>query len=280
MTIYSFDLVVFLTALFAGLLGSMTGLGGGVILVPVLVIGLHTDIHYAAGASLVSVIATSSAAAVAYVRDGYSNVRIAMFLEIATTCGALLGAYLAGSLDPSWTACIFGAVLIYSATSSFLPAADKKLSLSEAVGISKYLSLTGSYREDEEQVYSYAAHRPLAGFAVMAVAGGLSGLLGIGSGALKVLAMDRVMGLPIKVSTTTSNFMIGVTACASAGIYLKRGYVDPVLSMPVVLGVVAGSFLGARLLPRTKSKRLKQIFAIVMLVVAAELIYKGLTGEI
>lgn len=280
MTIFSFDLAIFLTSLFAGLLGSLTGLGGAVILVPVLVMGFHTDIHYAAGASLVSVIATSSAAAVAYVRDGYSNVRIAMFLEIATTCGALLGAYLAGSLDASLVACIFGLVLIYSAVSCVMPARPAGKTEAQASGLSRYLDLSGSYHEDEEKVYTYAARRPLSGFAMMALAGGLSGLLGIGSGAMKVLAMDKIMGLPIKVSTTTSNFMIGVTACASAGIYLKRGYVDPVLSMPVVLGVVLGSFLGARILPKTNSKRLRQIFAAVMFVVAAEMIYKGLTGEI
>jgi uncharacterized protein len=280
MTIFSFDLAIFLTSLFAGLVGSLTGLGGAVILVPVLVMGFHTDIHYAAGASLVSVIATSSAAAVAYVRDGYSNVRIAMFLEIATTCGALAGAYLAGSLDGSMVSCIFGLVLIYSAVSCIMPAKTSRDPQAQFSGLSRYLDLSGSYREDEQKVYTYAARRPLSGFAMMALAGGLSGLLGIGSGAMKVLAMDKIMGLPIKVSTTTSNFMIGVTACASAGIYLKRGYVDPVLSMPVVLGVVLGSFLGARILPKTNSKRLRAIFAAVMFVVAAEMIYKGLTGEI
>lgn len=266
----------------AGCLGALTGLGGGVILVPVLVLGFHCDIHYAAGASLISVIATSSGAAAAFLKEGFSNVRIAMFLEIATTCGALLGAHLAGILNASLIAVIFGLVMAYSAMGAFFPAKAAADGSKCKVGkLAEFFRLQGQYREAGDlasPAISYQAGHVGFGFALMSVAGALSGLLGIGSGALKVLAMDRVMGLPIKVSTTTSNFMIGVTAAASAGVYLRRGYVDPALAMPVMLGVLAGSFVGARLLPRAKSLTLRHLFGLVLLLVALEMIYKGVCG--
>lgn len=285
MTILSFDLGIFLVSCLAGLIGALSGLGGGIILVPVLVLLFGVDIHYAAGASLVSVIATSSASAAAYLRDGFSNVRIAMFLEIATTCGATLGAYLAGKMDASILAFLFGLMLIYSALSG-LSKKPHPISPVPVGALSRYFDLSGHYVEGSVQapgdnkIVQYGASHAGWGFLLMAFAGGLSGLLGIGSGALKVLAMDRVMSLPLKVSTTTSNFMIGVTACASAGVYLKRGYLDPVLSMPVVLGVVLGSLLGARILPRVSVNVLRKIFAVVMLLVAIELIYKSMTGAL
>jgi len=278
MTIFGFDGYIFLVSLLAGLLGALSGLGGGVVLVPVLVLAFGVDIHYAAGASLVSVIATSTASASAYLRDGFSNVKIAMFLEIATTLGAMFGAYLAGRVDGSVIAVIFGLILIYSALAGLGKHAEH-VHADTTTPIARYLGLKGTYPEAFEQK-PYAANHAGWGFAMMSVAGALSGLLGVGSGALKVLAMDRIMGLPIKVSTTTSNFMIGVTACASAGVYLRRGYIDPVLSMPVVLGVVIGSLAGARLLPHIRARELRLVFAFVMLVVAVELIYKGLTGAI
>lgn len=294
MTVLVFSALVLLVSGAAGCLGALTGLGGGVILVPVLVLLFNCDIHYAAGASLISVIATSSGAAAAFLKEGFSNVRVAMFLEVATTCGALLGAHLAGALNASVIAIIFGLVMAYSALGAFLePAAEgpKGPHLEREDPISKFLRLEGHFPDLEWQApgepgaehlagnqHYYRANNVVWGFLLMSVAGAISGLLGIGSGALKVLAMDRVMGLPIKVSTTTSNFMIGVTAAASAGVYLRRGYVDPALSMPVMLGVLAGSFLGARLLPKAKSKTLRRLFGSVMLLVALEMIYKGACG--
>jgi uncharacterized membrane protein YfcA len=270
--------LIFIVCIAAGLIGALTGLGGGVVLVPVLVLAFGCDIHYAAGASLISVIATSSGAAAAYLRDGYSNLRIAMFLELATTCGAILGAYLAGRINANIISIVFGLVLILSAITS-LGNKDVDASGLTRDKLSRFLKLEGDYPEGGRSI-SYWATRVVPGFGVMFVAGGLSGFLGIGSGALKVLAMDQLMALPLKVSTTTSNLMIGVTAAASSGVYFKRGYVDPALAAPVVLGVVAGSVLGARILPRIKSAVLRKVFVGILLIAAVEMIVKGLGGAL
>ncbi len=275
MNILVFTLLIGLGSCAAGLLGALTGLGGGVVLVPLLTLVFHVDIRYAAGASLISVIATSSGAAAAYVKEGYSNIRIGMFLEIATTIGAVAGAFIAAKVSTNAIAVVFGLVLLYSAYLSI-----KKRSDREAGGpvdpIAERLRLDGSYPTPEGKQSYHVNNVPL-GFGFMFVAGGLSGLLGIGSGAVKVLAMDQVMGIPFKVSTTTSNFMIGVTAAASAGIYLSRGYVDPGLAMPVMLGVLLGSLLGARLLIHTQVRPLRLVFGLVILALAIEMIFNGLT---
>jgi len=260
----------------AGLLGSLTGLGGGVIIVPLLTLVFGVDIHYALGASLISVIATSSGAASAYVREGYTNMRIAMFLEIATTIGAVIGASLTAVLPPGIIAAIFGAALIYSA---YLTSHPPK-SAAECVPdrLTAKLRMNGSYPTPEGPK-AYNVCNVAGGFGLMTVAGALSGLLGIGSGALKVLAMDRIMCVPFKVSTTTSNFMIGVTAAASAGVYLGNGYVEPALVMPVVLGVLPGSMLGSRILPTAQLKVLRMIFTVAILALGIEMIYNGFTGR-
>ncbi len=228
MTVLLFTSLVWITSLLAGFLGALTGLGGGVVLVPALALVFGVDIRYAIGTSLVSVIATSSGAAAAYVKEGYSNVRIGMLLEIATTLGALAGALLATHVSTQTIAIVFGLVLIYSAYQSFLE----------------------------------------------------TGLLGIGSGAVKVIVMDRAMRIPFKVSTTTSNFMIGVTAAASAGVYLSRGYIDPGLAMPVVLGVLTGSLLGTRVLVRSRVRTLRRVFASVIFLLALEMLFNGFTGRL
>jgi uncharacterized membrane protein YfcA len=222
MSVLFFSLAVFGTSLLAGFLGAMTGLGGGVVIIPALCLLFKVDIHYALGASLVSVIATSSGAAAAYVREGFSNIRIGMFLEVATTLGALLGAYLTAKVTGNWIGIIFGLVLLYSAWASLHKLQDVPQS-SKPDPLALRLRLQGSFPENGVQHEYVASHVPAA-FGIMFGAGTLSGLLGIGSGAVKVLAMDYAMKLPFKVSTTTSNFMIGVTAAASAGIYLSRGY--------------------------------------------------------
>jgi uncharacterized protein len=273
-----FTILVGLGSCTAGFLGALTGLGGGVVLVPLLTLVFKVDIRYAVGASLVSVIATSSGAAAAYLREGFSNIRIGMFLEIATTLGALFGAFLAAIVSTKAIGVVFGLVLLYSGLlSSRMPADashDKPPDpLATRLGMNgTYPSLTGPKQ--------YNVHRVPAGFSLMFGAGALSGLLGIGSGAVKVLAMDHAMGIPFKVSTTTSNFMIGVTAAASAGVYLSRGYIDPGLSMPVMLGVLAGSLLGARVLARTKTRQLRWIFGVVIVALGAEMIYGALTGKV
>ncbi len=245
MNVLEFTALVWTGSVIAGLLGSLTGLGGGVVLVPLLTLFFKVDIRYAVGASLVSVIATSSGAAAAYVKEGFSNIRIGMFLEIATTVGALLGAFLATRVSGSAIATIFGLVLLYSAYLAGRP-----------------------------------PHRVPMGFSLMFGAGALSGLLGIGSGAVKVLAMDQAMRIPFKVSTTTSNFMIGVTAAASAGIYLNRGYIDPGLAMPVMLGVLTGSLIGTRILVKAETKSLRLVFSAIILLLGAQMLYNGVAGRI
>jgi len=265
-------------AVAAGLLGALTGLGGGVVITPAMVLLLGIDLHYAMGAALMSVIATSSGAAAAYVREGFSNIRIGMFLEIATTIGAVCGATLAAIVSPAFLGVVFGVVLLHSAWVSTRghPAARAGQT---ADRLAEKLRMNGSFPTPEGQ-RSYQVSHVKTGFGLMFVAGAVSGLLGIGSGALKVVAMDRAMRIPFKVSTTTSNFMIGVTAAASAGIYLGRGYIDPGLTMPVVLGVLGGSILGARILPGAPTKTLRLIFAVVVAVLAIEMIYSALTGKL
>ena len=278
MTILVFTGVVAIVAFAAGFLGSLTGLGGGVVLVPLLTIFFHVDIRYAIGASLVSVIATSSGAAAAYVKEGISNIRIGMFLEIATTAGALLGAFLATRIPTSALAVIFGLVLLYSAYLSRKPRPPAQRNLPPDP-LATRLRLNGSFPDKEGQ-RSYNVQNVPTGFSLMFGAGTLSGLLGIGSGAVKVLAMDQAMRIPFKVSTTTSNFMIGVTAAASAGVYLSRGYIDPGLAMPVMLGVLAGSLFGTRVLVKAETKSLRLIFSLVILVLGLQMLYNGFWGKI
>jgi len=278
MNVLEFTFLVCIGSVLAGLLGSLTGLGGGVVLVPLLTIFFKVDLHYAIGASLVSVIATSSGAAAAYVKEGFSNIRIGMFLEIATTLGALLGAFLTAKVPASAIAVIFGSVLLYSAYVS-RRTRPRSLGADPPDPLATRLRLNGSF-PTTEGVRHYNVYNVPTGFGLMFGAGALSGLLGIGSGAVKVLAMDQAMRVPFKVSTTTSNFMIGVTAAASAGIYLSRGYIDPGLAMPVMLGVLAGSLVGTRLLVKTETARLRLVFSIVIVLLALQMIYQGLAGRI
>lgn len=279
MTVIFFTLLVLVCAFLAGLLGSMTGLGGGVVIIPALTLIFHVDIRYAIGASLISVIATSSGAAAAYVKEGISNIRLGMFLEIATTIGAVGGAFVAIYAPTQLIAVLFGIILIISAGLSL----TKKQEVPHPVyagRISKFLSLNSTYPDSAGKLIPYGPVNIPGGFMLMALAGVISGLLGIGSGALKVIAMDNIMKIPFKVSTTTSNFMIGVTAAASAGIYLSRGYVDPGLAMPVVIGVLLGAFAGSKLLVKLNTKFLRVLFAIVITALAVQMIYKGLAGQL
>src|ERR1700754_1977676 len=278
MTILLFTCILFLGALVAGLLGSLTGLGGGVVLIPLLTLVFKVDIHYAIGTSLISVIATSSGAAAAYVREGITNIRLGMFLELATVFGAIGGACLAVYLSTSFIAILFGLILILSAIISFAKLSDP-VSAGEGSPLSRRLRLNSSYPTPEGEK-PYIVKNVAGGFVMMNIAGIISGLLGIGSGALKVVAMDNIMRIPFKVSTTTSNFMIGVTAAASVGVYLKRGYIDPGLSMPVMLGVLLGAFAGSRLLTKVRTASLKILFGLVILVLAAEMMYSGFTHKI
>ena len=280
MSLHLFTALIFAGSLLAGLLGALTGLGGGVVLVPMLTLLFHVDIRYAIGASLISVIATSSGSAAAYVREGFSSVRIGMFLEVATTFGAIFGAWLATFVHTRWLAIIFGVVLLYSAFLSWQQRRHPVVASEKINPWSDKLRLSGTYPAPGGDLKAYRVDNISAGWGMMFVAGSLSGLLGIGSGAVKVLAMDRVMKIPFKVSTTTSNFMIGVTAAASAGIYLHRGYVDPGLAFPVMLGVLSGSLIGARFLAKARVSLLRSIFTGVVLALGIEMMINGYLGKL
>jgi uncharacterized protein len=276
MTVAEFTPIVAAASLLAGLLGSLTGLGGGVIVTPVLTLFLGVDLRYAMGASLISAIASSSGAAASYVRDGYSNIRIGMFLEIATTLGALTGAFLNTHISASALSIVFGLVLLQSAWQT-MGARKQAKNPPPDDPLSETLKLNSSF-SDNGKARDYKVHRVKTGFGLMFGAGTLSGLLGIGSGSLKVIAMDQAMRIPFKVSTATSNFMIGVTAAASASVYLSRGYINPGIVMPVMLGVLAGSLLGARLLSRLPVVLLRRVFAVVVGVMAIQMIVQGIRG--
>jgi uncharacterized membrane protein YfcA len=278
MTLLIFSVTLFLIACIAGMLGALTGLGGGILLIPVLVLLFHIDIHYAMGTSLISVIATSSGSSIAYLREGYTNLRIAMFLEIGAVIGAFIGALSISIFPTNIIAIIFGFVLIFSAYLSLRNKMElEQNTLSHPWAIK--LKLDGTYPTPEGNKSYKVQNVPLA-LGIMTVAGTLSGLLGIGSGALKVLAMDQAMRLPYKVATTTSNFIIGITAAVSAGTYFAYGYIDPNLTFPVMIGVLLGSLIGAKILPKINNHNLRIIFSIMILLLAAQMIYKGFIGKI
>lgn len=277
MTILAFTLILLAASYCAGLLGSLTGLGGGVVVIPVLTLCFGVDFHYAVGAALVASIATSSGSGSAYVKEGVTNIRLGMFLEIATTIGAVCGAAVAIYLNSNTIAIIYGGVLVLTA----IMQQRRKSDHDGVVGseMARRLKLFGSWPQKDGTMKSYQLRHVGGGFSVMYVAGILSGILGIGSGVLKVIAMDGIMKVPFKVSTTTSNFMMGVTACASAVIYVQRGNIVPGMACPVMIGVLFGALTGAKLLKRLDVRLLRRIFCIVILMVAANMIYQGATGK-
>jgi len=271
------DLALFGISVLSGIIGALAGVGGGILVIPALTTIFGVDIHLAIGASIVSIIATSSGAAVAYVRDRLTNLRVGMFLEVATTTGAVGGALAAAVVAPQLLYVLLAAVLglsILQQVSRLGEELPPEVVPSRAAAA---LRLASSYPDHRlRREVAYAARRVGLGFVMMLLAGFLSGLLGIGSGVLKVLAMDGVMRLPMKVSTATSNFMIGVTAAASAGIYLGRGDVDARLAAPVALGVLAGALLGSRILVRLRNQQVRLIFVPIMVVVALQMLARGL----
>ena len=277
MTPFELTIIEFGIALGAGLLGSLLGLGGGIIVVPALTLLLGIDIRFAIGASIVSVIATSSGAAAAYVRERMTNLRVAMLLELATTSGALSGAYLAGVVGGRWLYLIFGLVLAVSGVELLRKQREPHPAPAPSDAWADRLQLHGQYFDAAAgREIAYRVGRVRLGFVLMYIAGVVSGLLGIGSGVLKVPAMDLAMRLPIKVSTATSNFMIGVTAAASAGVYFARGDIDPFVAAPVAMGVLIGATLGSRLLGRLQSLVIRIVFGLGLLGVSLEMLLKGL----
>ena len=275
MTPLAFIVSIFAIALLAGFAGSLLGLGGGIIVVPALTLVFGVDIRLAIGASIISVIATSSGAAAAYVKENLANLRVAMFLEIGTTLGAISGAYLAGIVHTRFLFILFGLLLAWSAA-AMLKKRHEAHGVAYASPLADRLRLHSSYFDEAiGQAVDYRVTRPVAGLGLMYLAGTASGLLGIGSGALKVPAMDLAMRLPMKVSTATSNFMIGVTAAASAGLYFVRGDIDPVLAAPVAAGVLFGATIGSRFLGRLESRVIRAVFVVVLAVVSVQMLVRG-----
>lgn len=267
---------IFILSILAGVFGAILGLGGGIIITPALTVFFGIDIKYAIGASIVSVIATSSGAAVAYVRDKITNIRVGMFLEIATTTGAITGAFVSGLISPKYLYIIFGIILLYSAIMMFKKKNQEIPQNITPHPLADKLKLNGNYYDKVLQKdIKYNVTGVYGGFGMMYVAGVISGLLGIGSGIFKVMAMDLFMKLPLKVSSATSNFMIGVTAAASAGVYLLRGAIDPKIAAPVALGVLIGANGGTKIMQNLKSKTIRIIFIPVLVYVSLQMIFKG-----
>jgi uncharacterized membrane protein YfcA len=271
------DLGIFAISVAAGLIGALAGVGGGILVIPALTILFGVDIHLAIGASIVSVIATSSGAAAAYVRDRMTDMRVGMFLELATTTGAVCGALIATVVAPAFLYVLLGVILLGSAGMQVSRMAEETPPAVSTSGLATRLRLASSYPDRKlGREVPYSAQRIPLGFVLMWIAGLVSGLLGIGSGVLKVIAMDGAMRLPMKVSSATSNFMIGVTAAASAGIYLGRGDVDPQIAAPVALGVLTGALIGARLLQHISNRSVRFVFLPVLIAVGIETIGRGL----
>ncbi len=273
-----FLVLVFAASCAAGLIGSLVGIGGGIFIVPLLTLAFGLPIETAIGASIVSVIATSSGAAASYVRDRITNLRVGMFLEIATTLGAVTGAFLTTVAPHPLLYIVFGVVLLFSAAPLVVRLGEEIPAGVTSDRWAKKLALASSYPDARlGREVSYEVTRVPAGFSMMYVAGLLSGLLGIGSGTLKVLAMDTAMRLPMKVSTTTSNFMIGVTAAASAGIYFERGAIHPLVAAPVAVGVLAGATIGARTLVKLSNTTVRKLFIPLLIIISIQMLVKGVT---
>ncbi|KHD87127.1 MAG: permease [Bdellovibrio sp. ArHS] len=269
------ELLLLVTAIGAGFLGALLGLGGGLIIVPVLTLVYHVDIRYAIAASLISIVATSSGAAASYLKDSLTNLRLAVFLEIGTVAGAIVGFFISAYIQAKSLFLLFGLLLLFSALMMLRKRAEHLTA--ENHPWAESLKLNGSYPEGDGHWVDYKVQNVPWGLFAMFGAGILSALLGIGSGIFKVLAMDGAMKLPIKVSSATSNFMIGVTASASAGAYLLRGDVHPEIAAPVAVGIIVGSFVGAKVMTKMPAKRIRQIFVVVLAIVSIQMIVKGLS---
>ena len=269
-----------LVGVFAGTLGSLLGLGGGIVITPVLTLGFGVDIKYAVGASIMAVLATSSGSAIAYLKDDMLNLRIAMFLEIFTTLGAFVGALLSLVVGGKFLFLLYGALMIFQAFNMYqkIKGPGQDLHAEQGDKWAQILNLSGSYFDHSlKKQVSYQVTNVPGGSAVMFFAGVASALLGIGAGAFKVLAMDTVMRMPLKASSATSNFMMGVTGAASAIFYLFSGQINPVLVTPICLGVVLGSLLGSRVMPYVPVKVLRVIFLLVLVAIGLQMFLRGVS---
>ncbi len=280
--IISFILIV-LGGLIAGLIGSLTGLGGAVILTPLLVLGFGVPIYYAAGASLIASIATSSGAASAYVKDKITNIKIGMSLEVGTTLGAIIGVLIAAVIYEANALTIifilFGVILIFSIYPSMreILKIKNKFKKLKPDNTTKTFQLSGSYYDEKlKKRIKYYGIRWWYSEAIMVFAGVISGLLGVGSGALKVLSLDHMMRLPPKVSAATSDFMIGVTAATGTAIYWELGYMQPFIAGAAAIGVLTGSYLGSKFLNKEGNEFIRKLFVVVILILGIQMILRGL----
>lgn len=275
--IYSLGLMLGVGVI-AGIFGAILGIGGGMIVTPILTLGLGLDIKYAIGASIIAVIATSSGSTIAYLRDEMLNLRVAMFLEIATTVGAVLGAVLTGVLNATFLYFLFGALLVFTTYNMIRKLMSKNGELPSVKDdkLATQLNLNGTYYDKalNKQV-DYQVENVPGGFSIMFGAGFASGLLGIGSGAFKVLAMDTIMHMPLKPSSATSNLMMGVTAAASAMVYFFNGSIKPGIAAPLAIGIIVGALIGSRIMTRLKPRLIRMIFVPVMLYLGIQMIAKG-----
>ena len=277
MSAMEFLIIVLVASVFAGVLGSLLGLGGGIIVIPVLTLLLGVDIRYAVGASIVSVIATSNGATVSHLKEGVANLRIGMLLEMATVTGAVLGALAASHVSSGALYLVFAAVLAYSAVAMYRRRHSDALPALRNDRWAARLRLNGQYLDRATgRVVRYGVVGVPVAMGLMLLAGVVSGLLGVGSGTLKVPAMDLAMKLPLKVSTATSNFMIGVTAAAGAAVHFAQGDVVPLVAAPVAIGVLVGAFGGARLLARVQSHSVRLLFVLILIVISVQMAMKGL----
>lgn len=269
------SLFLMVSSFFAGIIGALSGMGGGIIIVPLLVIGAGVDIHYAIGSSLLAVIATSMGAAVTYSKEGYSNTKLATLFVTITIVLAIVGASVTSFAPAHQLKLLFGCVLLLIGILSLIPHKYHQGVVGDYYHWAERLGVNGTI-PTKKGLQEYHVHGIPAGYSLMGFAGFFSGLLGIGSGCLQVPIMDRVMHLPFKVATATSNIVIGITGAASAGIYLNKGYIDPGLTMPVVLGNLGGAYLGAQLMERIGTNMLRYLFLVLILAIAARMIYGGL----
>ena len=271
-----------LIAVFAGFLGSLVGLGGGIIITPALTILFGFDIKYAIGASIVAVIATSSGSAIAFVKDHVSNMRVAMLLEVFTTAGGVVGALMAGVFSSRLLYIFFSLILLNSfygmlKKTGLITKVKKEEEKVENDKYAEKYKLNSSYYDKAiNKTIDYNVTNVPQGSLVMFGAGFASGLLGIGSGAFKVVALDTYMKLPIKVSTATSNFMMGVTATASALIYFFNGTINPAVAAPIAIGTLIGSRTGAKVMQRLDAKYIRYIFLPILLFTIINMLLKGL----
>lgn len=276
MSLALFIILAFVSSLAGGILGSMLGFGGGIVVIPMFTLVFGLRIQEAVAVSIISVIATSGGSAMNYLRERLANVRVALLLALGTTSGAVTGALLAGRVNPQIIYFLFGGLLVYCSLVMFRGRPDDPATTFETAATADLLQLRGAYYDRVlRREVRYQAARPLLTTVTMYFAGILAGLLGIGAGPLKVLAMNQMMGLPIKVSTSTSTFLIGITGVAGAMVYISRGQIQPVLVAPVVLGVLAGTLAGTRIMPRLRSSTVKALFVPAILYVALQMLWKG-----